>query len=82
MSPTSQAPSPTAIAELKHRIEARRDQLRARLAELEADARHEAAVARAQMTLRIDQLDAALKDGWDEVSDAVRARLEAWLADG
>lgn len=70
----------TSIEELKHRVEARRHLLQARLAELEADTRHEAGVLRAKITVGLDELHDALKDGWDKVSDGVRSKLDAWLA--
>jgi hypothetical protein len=65
--------------ELKDRIEARKHELLAKLNELKADARAEAASRRDSIKLRLDEVEAYLKDGWDSVSDAVEQKLNSWL---
>lgn len=69
----------TSLAELKTRIEARRHLLQARLLELEADTRHEARALRAKIADGLQELEATIADGWDDVSDGVRDKLRAWL---
>lgn len=69
----------TSTNELKLRVEQRKHQMLARIAELEADTAHEAGVVRAKVMLALDELEEVLKDGWDKVSDKVTARLNAWL---
>lgn len=65
--------------ELKDRIEARKHDLLSRLHELKADTRHEAMEARDTAKQKLDELENYLKDGWDKVSDATRAKLNKWL---
>lgn len=69
----------TKTDELKDRIDAKRHQLSARLSELKADTRHEAAEARDKIKARLDEVEAYLKDGWDKVSDSVKTKLNAWM---
>lgn len=65
--------------ELKDRINARKHELQAKLSELKADSRHEAAEARDGISARLRELEDMLKDGWDRVSDATAAKLNSWL---
>jgi len=65
--------------ELKDRIEARRHQLMAKLSELKADTRKDASEAADKIKQGLSDLEETLKDGWDNVSDAVRTKLNAWL---
>lgn len=65
--------------ELKDRIEARRHDLMAKYNDIKADTRAEAAETRAKLKRKLDELELHLKDGWDKVSDAVRAKLDKWL---
>ncbi len=65
--------------ELKDRIDAKRHELSARLSELKADTRHEAAEARDKIKARLDEVEQYLKDGWERVSDAVKGKLNDWL---
>jgi len=69
----------TKADELKDRIEARRHLLQAKLAELKADTRHEAAAAHDKIKKGLDELEDAMKDGWDSMSDALRTKLNSWL---
>ncbi len=65
--------------QLKDRVNVRRHELMARLTELQADARNEAAAARDIISMRLYELDELLKDGWDDLSTSAAARLDRWL---
>ena len=65
--------------ELKDRINARKLELAARLAELKADTRHEAIEASDKLKTKLADLEENIKDGWDKMSDAVREKLNKWL---
>lgn len=65
--------------ELKDRVEARRHQLLSKYNELKADTRREASEARERLKARIDELEDSLKGGWNNMSDAVKAKLNQWL---
>jgi hypothetical protein len=65
--------------ELKNRIEARKHELLAKLNELKADARAEAAERRDALKHRLDEVEAYLKDGWENVSSTVEQKLNSWL---
>lgn len=67
------------IDELRDRVEARKHELLAKYDQLKADTRREAAAARTRLTARLDELELDLKAGWQEMSDDVRTRLNAWL---
>lgn len=69
----------TKTDELKDRISARRHQLMARLSELKADTRKEAASARAALEQGLAELEQTIKGGWDHLSEAARTKLNAWL---
>jgi hypothetical protein len=65
--------------ELKDRIEARRHELMAKYNELKADGRHEAAEARESVKARLDEIADDIKDGYENLSDAVKTKLNKWL---
>ncbi|HTE50522.1 MAG TPA: hypothetical protein VK698_06625 [Kofleriaceae bacterium] len=65
--------------ELKDRIKAKKSELEARYHELKADGRSEARTERDTVKSRLDELQEALKDGWDNLSDKVSAKLNDWL---
>ncbi|MGH9886352.1 MAG: hypothetical protein ACREBE_12535 [bacterium] len=65
--------------ELRDRIEARKHELLAKLNELKADSRRDAADARTRVKAKLDELETHLKNGWDKVSDDVRTKLNTWL---
>jgi hypothetical protein len=65
--------------ELRDRVEARKHELLAKLNDLKADGRHEAAEARTRAKTRLDELEAHLKLGWAKVNDEVRTKLSEWL---
>ena len=65
--------------ELKDRIEARKHELLAKLNELKADARAEAATRRDRIKQHLEEVEAYLKDGWENVSQSVEQKLNSWL---
>jgi hypothetical protein len=65
--------------ELQDRIEARKHALLAKLSELKADARHEAADLRTRVEHRLEELELHLKAGWASVNAEARTRLNHWL---
>jgi hypothetical protein len=69
----------TKTEELKDRIESRKHELLSKLHELKADSRKEAIEARRSVKARLDELEENLKDGWENMSDAVKTKLNEWL---
>ena len=65
--------------ELKDRIKAKQRELEARFSELKADSRSEARDERDRVRSRLDELQETIKDGWDNLSDRVAAKLNDWL---
>jgi hypothetical protein len=65
--------------QLKDRIEARKHELLSKYNDLKADSKGEAASTRSSMKQKLDELDDYLRDGWDKMSDATRAKLDKWL---
>jgi hypothetical protein len=65
--------------ELKNRIKAKQHELQARYEELKADSRSEARGEREKVKSRLDELQETIKDGWDNLSDKVSAKLNNWL---
>jgi hypothetical protein len=61
--------------ELKDRIEAKKHELMARLAELKADSRAEAREQSSRIKLRLDELEDYLREGWDKA----QLKLNEWL---
>lgn len=65
--------------ELRDRVEARRHELLAKYNELKADTRKEAAEARDSLRARLDEISDDIKDGYEDLSDAVKTKLNSWL---
>jgi hypothetical protein len=65
--------------ELKDRINVKKHELLAKYNELKADANANASGARDKVKAKLDDLEDALKDGWDNMTDAVKTRLNSWL---
>lgn len=65
--------------ELKERVEARKHDLMARYHELKADTAHEAIETRTKLKKKLDELESNLKTGWENLDDAIRAKLNSWL---
>jgi hypothetical protein len=61
--------------ELKNRIDQKKHELLARLAELAADTRAEASAQSAKIRTSLDELEQHMKDGWDKAA----SKLNEWL---
>jgi hypothetical protein len=64
---------------LKDRVEARKHELLAKFNDLKADTRTDAGDAKAKVKHKLDELEIALKEGWDRLSDQTCAKLDQWL---
>lgn len=69
----------THTEELKNRIKAKQRELEARFEELKADSRSEVRTERDRVRTKLNELQEAIKDGWDNMSDRVSAKLNDWL---
>ncbi len=67
--------------ELKNRIEAKKLSLRAKIKELQADGQSASREEAKKLEARLDSLADSVKDGWDNLSDAVAGKLNDWLKD-
>jgi DNA anti-recombination protein RmuC len=67
--------------ELKNRFEAKRKRLEARLAELKADSAQKRSESAEETQKKLDELNNAVKDGWDNLSDAAAERINKMLRD-
>jgi len=67
--------------ELKDRIQAKKKLLEAKLHELRADSRKNSRAAVADVERKLDDLNEALKKGWDNVSETVAKRVNKWLGE-
>lgn len=68
-----------AVEGLKERVEARMQLLQAKLAELNAKGNVEATDAKVSVQRKLDEIKENIKDGWDNLNDAARERLNRWL---
>ncbi len=66
--------------ELRDRVEARKHELLSRLHDMKADTRADAREHRARLQRKLDELELHLKNGWDKIVNAVRQKLDKWLA--
>ncbi len=66
--------------ELRDRVEAKRKRLEARLAEARAEGRKHGREAVEKIQQSLSDLKEMMAGGWDEVSEAVSAKLNAWLS--
>lgn len=64
---------------LKERVEARMQLLQAKLAELNAKSNVEATDAKVSVQRKLDEIKENIKDGWDNLNDAARERVNRWL---
>lgn len=67
------------MEELKHRVQARRKELEARLEQARADAHGRAGDAVDEVRARLQELERTIKDGWESLGDEAVARLNDWL---
>ena len=66
-------------SELKDRVEARKHELLAKYNELKADTRREAGEVRTRLKKQLDELEDAVKDGWTNMTEAIKSKLNDWL---
>ena len=69
------------VDELKDRVEAKKLSLQAKIKELQADARSTSREEAQNLQSKLDALTDSVKDGWDDVTEAVASKLNAWLKD-
>jgi hypothetical protein len=73
----------TSTADLKKRVETRRQELIDTLRELKNSTADDAAATRDAIKKRLSEVGLVLKEGvvkgWEGVGDAARARIERWL---
>jgi len=67
--------------ELKHRVEAKRKDLEANIAKLKADASGSGSDALDASRRKLSDLNDAVKDGWDNMSNAAAEKVNALLRD-
>ena len=67
--------------ELKDRVEAKKLSLQAKIKELQADARSTSREEAQNLQSRLDALADSVKDGWDDMTEAVAGKLNDWLKD-
>ncbi len=67
--------------ELRDRVEAKKLRLQAKIKELQADARSAARDEARDLQSKLDALADSVKDGWDDMTEAVAGKLNAWLKD-
>jgi hypothetical protein len=66
------------IKELKDRVEAQRHELAAKIDRLKADTRAEAREQSTKLKRELEEVELHLKDGWDRMTDAARAKISRW----
>lgn len=67
--------------ELKNRVEAKKLSLQAKIKELQADTQAASREEAQKLQSKLDALTESIKDGWDNVTDAVAGKLNDWLKD-
>ena len=67
--------------ELKDRVEAKKLSLQAKIKELQADARSTSRDEAEKLQSKLEALTDSVKDGWDDVTEAVAGKLNDWLKD-
>jgi len=69
----------TNTSELKSRIEAKIKEMEARLLTMKADTQAKASDESEKLKTRLADVKESIKDGWDNVTDKVAAKLNDWL---
>jgi hypothetical protein len=67
--------------ELKNRVEAKKLRLQAKIKELQADASSTSRDEVNKLQTKLDGLSESVKDGWDDLTDAISGKLNEWLKD-
>ena len=65
--------------ELKDRVKAKQRELQSRYHELKADSRAEARQESGKIRRKLDELQETMKEGWDDLTESVTAKLNEWL---
>lgn len=65
--------------ELKLRVEARINEIKAQLGTMAADATGQALKRKQQLEARLKDAEAELKSGWEKISDQAVSKLNDWL---
>lgn len=69
------------VDELKDRVEAKKLSLQAKIKELQADTRATSRQEAQRLQSKLDSLSDSAKEGWGNMTEAVAAKLNAWLKD-
>jgi len=64
---------------LRDNVAARRKELQAHLARLGANTRTAAADEKDRIEAKLRELDTALRDGWEHLTESTAAQLNRWL---
>jgi hypothetical protein len=67
--------------ELKKRVEAKKLSLQAKIKELQADTQATSREQAQKLQSKLDSLGDNVKDGWDNMTEAVAGKLNEWLKD-
>lgn len=65
--------------ELEHRVEAKKHQLQARLAELQADSRGKGSAEETRVRNKLAEIEHHLAAGWHNLSDSAAGKINEWL---
>lgn len=65
--------------ELEHRVEAKKRQLQARLAELQADAHGKGSEEETRVRSKLAEIEHHLKAGWHNLSESAAGKVNDWL---
>jgi hypothetical protein len=65
--------------ELKLRVDAKINELKAQLATLAADGTAEAQKRKEQLKASVKDAQAQIKDGWEKITDQASSKLDEWL---
>jgi predicted nucleic acid-binding Zn-ribbon protein len=65
--------------ELKDRVEAKKKQIKADIAKAKADARGEKNDTIEKLQKKLQGIESAVKDGFDDMSEAASKKLNEWL---
>jgi chromosome segregation ATPase len=79
--PNRRTPMPNQMHELKLRVEAKKKELEAQIAKFKADSVGNKNDAIESLQKKLSSLEADLKHGWGNVSEAVASKLNRWLSD-
>ena len=65
--------------ELKHRVLAKKHQLQEQLEKLQAEAHGSSKDQEEKLKEKLSEIESLLRNGWDNLSEAVTRRLNDWL---